>query len=117
MEGNQSKAEEQKHLDPSGVTTSPSFKRRRANVALKIEEEKYENEYSTCCSRSGKTDARLIRYGSKFSLSVFTLGFACVQIARAGDCDPLVPFYSSLITFVLGTWLKTDTKGSVQLPK
>jgi len=100
----------------SSLTSSPTFKRRRADVELKIEEEKYENTYATCCSKSG-TDARLIRYGSKFSLSVFTLGFACVQIARAGDCDPLVPFYSSLITFVLGTWLKTDTKGSVQLPK
>ena len=81
------------------LTTSPTFKRRRADVELKIEEEKYENEYSTCCSKR-KTDARLLRYGSKFSLSVFTLGFACVQIVRAGDCDPLVPFYSSLITFV-----------------
>ena len=98
------------------ITSSPTFKRRKADVELKIEEERYENEYSTCCSKR-KTDARLLRYGSKFSLSVFTLGFACVQIVRASECDALVPFYTSLITFVLGTWLKTDTKGSIHLPK
>ena len=63
-----------------------------------------------------KTDARLIRYGSKFSLSILTLGFACVQLIRAGPCDSLVPFYSSLITFILGAWLKLDSKQDIQVP-
>ena len=78
--------------------------------------ERYVNEYSTCCSRTGKTDARLIRYASRFSMSVLTMGFAAVQIARAGDCDPLVPFYCSLFTFVLGAWVKTDAAKLIQSP-
>jgi hypothetical protein len=74
---------------------------------------RYENEYSTCCSRSGKTDARLIRYVSRFSLSIITLVFAGVQLVRAHDCDPLVPFWTSLITFVLGAWIKIDGQKAV----
>jgi hypothetical protein len=77
---------------------------------------RYTNEYSTCCSRTGKTDARLIRYASRFSMSVLTMGFAAVQIARAGDCDPLVPFYCSLFTFVLGAWVKADAAKQIQTP-
>jgi hypothetical protein len=69
----------------------------------------YENEYSTCCSRTGKTDARLINYASKFTVSILMLGFASIQLVRSHDCDTLIPFYTSLITFVLGVWVKSDT--------
>jgi hypothetical protein len=72
-------------------------------------ESHYENEYSTCCSRTGKTDARLINYASKFTVSILMLGFASIQLVRSHDCDPLVPFYTSLITFILGIWVKSDS--------
>jgi hypothetical protein len=100
--------EEDKSLKSNKLTLSPTIKKRRANIALDIEKERFDNEYSSCCSRSGKTDARLIRYASRFSISLILLTFACVQITRAGDCDPLVPFYTSLITLVMGAWVKTD---------
>ena len=96
--------EEQKSLK---LTLSPTIKKRRANIALDIEKERFENEYSTCCSRSGKTDARLIRYASRFSISLILLSFSCVQIVRAGECDPLVAFYTSLITLIVGVWVKS----------
>jgi len=88
--------------------TSPTMKKRREEVNLKLQEERYENEYTTCCSKTGKTDKRLIQYASKFSLSLLVITFACVQLIRAEPCDGLVPFYSSLITFVMGAWIKTD---------
>ena len=74
---------------------------------------KYENEYATCCSKSGKTDARLIRYVSKFTFSMITLIFAGAQIIRAGECDPLVPFYSSLITYILGAWIHSNNNKQI----
>ena len=70
---------------------------------------RYENEYSTCCSRTGKTDARLIKYASKFAISLLMLAFASIQLVRSYECDALVPFYTSLITFILGAWVKVDT--------
>lgn len=76
---------------------------------------RYENEYSTCCSRH-KTDARLLKFASRFTLSIITLGFATIQIVRASPCDSLLPFYTSLITFVLGVWVRTQESKDVQLP-
>jgi len=70
---------------------------------------RYENEYSTCCSRTGTTDARLIKYASKFAISLLMLAFASIQIVRSEQCDALVPFYTSLITFLLGAWVSKDT--------
>jgi hypothetical protein len=74
---------------------------------------RYEIEYSTCCSRTGKTDARLIRYATKFTISLLMLGFATTQLVRSHECDSLVPFYTSLITFVLGAWVKVDSQKEV----
>ena len=92
----------------SSLTTSPTFKRRRADVELKIEKEKYENEYSTCCSKSGTTDARLIRYGSKFSLSILMLVFCFYQIMTSGECSSLLPWYTSIVSMILSVWLKGE---------
>ena len=70
---------------------------------------RYENEYSTCCTRSGKTDARLIKFASRFTISLIMLAFASIQLIRSHECDALVPFYTSLITFLLGAWVGKDT--------
>jgi hypothetical protein len=78
-------------------------------------ETRYENEYSTCCSRTGKTDARLISYASRFTISLLMLGFASIQLVRSHECDSLIPFYSSLITCVLGAWIKIDTKRTLTI--
>jgi len=84
---------------------SPNVKKQKVALELDLEKQRFDNEYATCCSRSGKTDARLIRYASRFSISLILLTFSCVQLVRAGDCDPLVPFYTSLITLVMGAWV------------
>ena len=85
---------------------SPALEERRLEIQL-------ENEYSSCCSRSGTTDKRLIQYASRFSISVLSLVFAGVQLVRASECDGLIPFYSSLITFILGAWVKVDAAKQV----
>ena len=85
---------------------SPSNEKRVLDLELKLKEERYDNEYSTCCSRSGKTDKRLIHYGSKFSLSLAVIGFACYQLVTADECDSLVPWYTSIVTMIIGVWIK-----------
>ena len=77
-----------------------------------LEHKRYDDMYTTCCSKN-KTDARLIRLISRFSLSIITISFAGIQLVRAGPCDSLTPFYSSLITFILGSWLKVDNQQRV----
>ena len=94
-------------------TTSPTIKKRRAEVDLKLREEKYENEYTTCCSKH-KTDRRLIQYASKFTISLIVLAFSCVQIYRADPCDGNLPLYSSLLTMVLGAWIKQTNDNKPQ---
>ena len=93
-------------------TTSPTIKRKRVALELDLEKQRFDNEYSSCCSKSGKTDARMIRYASRFSISIILLTFSCVQLMRAGDCDPLVPFYTSLVTLVMGAWVNDNSKKS-----
>ena len=90
--------------------SSPDTRKRRIFHQWEQEEKEYNDTWRSCCSRSGYTDRRLIQYITRFSLSVLTLVFSCIQLIRAHDCDPLVPFYSSLITFVLGAWLQSDDK-------
>ena len=43
---------------------SDDSEKRKLDLDLKLKEEQYENTYQTCCSRSGKTDKRLIQYGT-----------------------------------------------------
>lgn len=91
---------------------SPSLERRRIEQELAIKHERYENEYSTCCTKSGKTDKRLILFTSKFGMSLLILGFAGYQIMGAGECDGLLPWYTSLITLIVSVWVKPTTNTS-----
>ena len=90
------------------LTLTPTIKRRRIDLELQLEQRRYEDSYASCCAKSGKTDARLIRYASKTGISLLILGFSCAQLIRAGECDPLVPFYCSLITLVMGSYVKLE---------
>ena len=87
--------------------------RKRDLQEIKLAEQKYSDEWSTCCSRSGRTDRRLIQFSVKFILSMAVLGFAGVQLATAGPCDSQTSFYSSLFTFVLGAWFSDARPGFV----
>jgi hypothetical protein len=86
--------------------------RKRAEQELELKHKRYENEYSTCCTKTGKTDKRLILFTSKFSMSLLILGFAGYQIMRAGECDGLLPWYTSLITLIVSVWVKPTTNTS-----
>lgn len=102
--------EESKGLK-SIMTSSPTLKRKKFEVDLELQQERYENTYDTCCS--GSTDRRLIQYASKLTISLIVLAFSCIQIYRADPCDGNLPLYSSLLTMVLGAWIKTpDQKQS-----
>ena len=87
---------------------SPSNEKRVLDLELKLKEERYENEYSTCCC-GGVIDKRLIHYGSKFSLSLIIIGFAFYQLINADECDALVPWYTSIVTMVISVWVKPST--------
>ena len=83
-------------------------------MELQLQEKQYEDSYSSCCARSGRTDARLLRYISKTGVSILILIFAGAQLVRAGPCDSLVPFYCSLITLVMGSYVKLDSNKSLE---
>jgi len=95
--------------ETSELTLTPTIKRRKIDLELQLEEKQYNDSYASCCSRTGRTDARLLRYASRFTISTIVLTFACVQIAINDDpCNNLMPFYTSLITLVVGSYVKLD---------
>ena len=87
---------------------SPSNDKRRLSLELKLKQDDYENTYQTCCSKTGKTDKRLIHYATKATLTLLVLTFCFYQIITAEECDSLLPYYTSLISMVLAVWLKQD---------
>lgn len=89
---------------------SPSLERRRIVQELEIKQDRYENEYNTCCTSSGKTDKRLIQYASKFTMSIVILTFAGYQIMTLTPGDGLLPWYTSLVTMIMTVWIKTKTE-------
>lgn len=89
---------------------SPSLERRRIVQELEMKAEKYDNEYNSCCTRTGKTDKRLIQYASKFTMSVIILTFAGYQIMTIKPNDGLLPWYTSLVTMIMTVWIKTKAE-------
>ena len=83
---------------------SPSLVKRVIDYKIEKEQKQLENEWHSCLT-GRKTDRRLLSYISKLLISIGVLSFSCVQIIRAGPCDSNLPLYSSLITFVIGSYL------------
>ena len=90
-----------------------SFEKRR--IEMELQKKEYNDHYSTCCSNR-TTDARLLQFSAKFSMSVLALGFAGVQLIRSDECSNLTPFYCSLITFILGAWVSDSAKQKISNP-
>ena len=85
---------------------SPSIEHKKLDLQLKLKEERYDNEIKSCCSRTGTTDRRLVRYGTKVFLSIVVISFCFYQIMNAGPCDTMIAWYCSLVSGILGTWMK-----------
>jgi len=89
---------------------SPSGENRKLDI-LKIREqvkkEKYEDTYKTCCSN---TDRRCIEFASKLSISLICLLFCIGGILKnKDDCNPLISYYTSLISLIIGYWLPSPS--------
>lgn len=83
----------------SKSTISPNTKRRRFNLQLEIEQQKYQNTWN-CCGRS--TDKRCINFIGRWIVSCAVLSFSLYQLSVAEDCDPLIPLWSGILTFIIG---------------
>ena len=81
---------------------SPSTEKRIIEHKINVEDRKYADEWASCCCPAGKTDRRLLEFVARAFISTTTLVFSFYQLIKANECDPLVPFYSSLVTFILG---------------
>ena len=90
------------------VQTSPEIEARR------IEDEKFErdNTLHSCCN--GSTDKRLLEYSVKTVVIMICLAFALTMLVidALGDdpCNPLIPFYTGIITLVLGLYVTPPSK-------
>ena len=91
---------------------SLSDEKRRLAVELKIQAERYENEYTSCCSRSG-TDKRLIDVGFKMTVLLIVLIHSLIMIAyntiHDNPCDSFNPLYTSIITLIIGLFIPQPT--------
>jgi len=107
--------EQNKRLSPD-PTMSVATKKRRLELEIEMEKKEYNDTYRTCCS-DRTTDARLLTWAAKFSMSMLALCFSATQIVRAEPCDTVLPFYTSLITFILGAFVSESAKQRVQTAK
>ena len=69
------------------------------------EEEKEAYQWDSCCMR--KTDSRLLTFIASFFISMILLIFSCYQLTRPDmDCAS-ENIYISLITLIIGVWVKS----------
>jgi hypothetical protein len=70
---------------------TPSIAKRKLEHRIEVQDRQYNDQYSSCCS-DRKTDARLIQYIMKISISFTILIFSFYQLSKAHPCDGLFPF-------------------------
>jgi len=62
-------------------------------------------QWNSCCMR--KTDSRLLTFIASFFISIILLIFSCYQLTRPDiDCAS-ENIYISLITLIIGYWMKS----------
>jgi hypothetical protein len=96
-------------------TLSPNAKRRRFNLQLELEKERYQNTWA-CCGRT--TDKRCINFIGRWVVSCAVLSFSLYQLSVAEDCDPLIPLWSGIITFIIGALIsaRNEKKNAESVP-
>ena len=92
--------EDQLTLQPN--RDSGSTRKKKLQHEIEIEDNQYNDQWNSCCSKTGTTDRRLIEFSCRMVLSTIALSVSLYSLVVAGPCDPLIPFWSSIIAFVLG---------------
>lgn len=105
---NEIKSESLAEIEYLSQNLSPGTKKKKIDHIIRIRESNAENRWSCCCIK-GTTDRRLIEYIGKYIITIGVLGFSFVQIVRAEECDSMLPFYSGLITFVIGYYIDSGS--------
>ena len=93
---------------------SPSGVRRALEHQIEISEKQQENEWTACCCPQ-KTDKRLLQFSAKLVISLVVLGVSLHELVTADPCDGLIPFWSSLVSFIIG--LNTNNTNQKQKNK
>ena len=90
-------------IQPKGSPSieTRALERRRIEHKISLEDIEVENNWNSCCSNQ-PTDSRLLKFITRFSISLLTLSMSFYGLVNAKECDNLVPFWSGLITFVVG---------------
>lgn len=94
---------EQVELKARSRRSDSELHRDRRRLELALEKKEYDDTYQTCCTKSGRTDRRLLEWAFTSTVSLVVISFSMYKLATAADCDALIPFWSSLITYILGS--------------
>ena len=70
---------------------------------FKIEDEKLENKWESCCLT---IDKRFLLFGTQFFVMLLIIIFCIVQLIKNNDCEAQRA-YSSLLTFIIGVMIPT----------
>ena len=71
-----------------------------------LDEENDDNHLYLCCAGGRTSDKRLLTFIASATLSLITVLFSCYQLTQGLDCSQ-ENVYSSLISLVIGVWLKS----------
>ena len=85
--------------------STPSMIKKAFDHKIEMENDDQKNKYSCCCT-SRTTDRRLLTFATLFSISILVLSFSFYQLTMPIDCSEQAT-YMSLITMVIGIWIKS----------
>jgi len=77
----------------------------REHIANEALEADIEHQWNTCCLRSGKTDARLLRYICTMTIITGSIIFSLAMLGKThGDCNSS-QIWLGLLTLLIGSVL------------
>ena len=71
-----------------------------------VEPQENDNQLYLCCGNGRTSDKRLLTFIASATLSLIVVVFSCFQLTQGLDCSQ-ENVYSSLISLVIGVWLKS----------
>lgn len=78
----------------------PKLKERQFIHRIELENEKFDTQWSLCCS-DRKTDSRFLRWIAKIAFSSIAFSMSFYGLLSSEN-DDLRPFYCSIISMVIG---------------